>query len=74
MRYDYVDFYGCRATITVYPNGSAEMQVYTPDGHKFLDRSYKNFRGARSALGRYSDGTAKMTDSVAFIPNKKTAK
>lgn len=69
MRCEYMDFYGCKAVITTFPWGSANLQIWTDKGVKFLDKGYKNFAGARSALGKYTEGTAKLTDTKAYTKN-----
>lgn len=67
MKYYYEDFYGCKAVIETNRDGSANLRVYLPNGSKYIDKSYKAFGGAKKALGRYSEGTARLTGTEARI-------
>ena len=49
----YIDFYGCTASITVRPNGSALLVTYC--GRKRESKTYKTERGAKIAMGKMSD-------------------
>ena len=59
-RYIFRDFYGCEAQVTEYDDGTARAIVYSNRGIIFHDKFYSSFRGARIAIGKMSDGTAKL--------------
>lgn len=60
IRYFYRDFYGC--TYSIRPNaGSYDLVARVPQGDIFYVKNYSTFRGARIALGKISDGTARPT-------------
>lgn len=50
------DFYGCTASIDEtrgeYP---FRLRISTSNGHRFCDRSYTTYKGARAAMGRMGD-------------------
>ena len=56
-RYKYKGFYGDYGRITVHNDGQAVLDMYY-NGKKFHHKRYKTFRGAKIALGRYSDSYA----------------
>ena len=61
------DFYGCEAHIWEQDDGTANLVIYS--GHSchavmIHDKFYNSFRGARIALGIFSDGTAKELKGV----------
>lgn len=66
----YTDFYGCRYRITRdIRTGLCLLTGYVAGTDRvFLNSRYDTYRGAKIALGRYSDGTARQgryTDGTA---------
>ena len=61
IRYFYRDFYGCTASINLRPNGSCLLTMRLPHGDLYCQREYSTWRGARIALGKMSEGTARPT-------------
>lgn len=57
----YTDFYGCTYSILHEGSGRSRLAVRVPQGDLIHARSYKTYRGAKIALGKYSDGTARLT-------------
>ena len=53
-RYFYKGFYGDYGHITEHNNGSAVLEMYA-NGKRFHHKRYKTLRGAKIALGRFSD-------------------
>ena len=53
------DFYGCESTIEQKENGKWLLRTCTDWGLVISAKEYKTERGARTALGLQSDGTAK---------------
>ena len=51
------DFYGCTASIS---EGAGEfpyrLKVSAANGHRFCNRTYQTYKGARTAMGRMGDG------------------
>ena len=58
----YKDSYGCRSTMEQLPNGKCRMKTWTGNGKLIVDRIYNTERGAKVALSRHSDGTAREID------------
>lgn len=56
------DFYGCTASIS---EGRGEfpfrLRVSAANGHRFCDRTYATYRGARAAMGRMGDCWREVT-------------
>lgn len=56
------DFYGCTASIAEtggdYP---FRLKVSAANGHRFCDRTYATYKGARAAMGRMSDCWKEVT-------------
>lgn len=50
------DFYGCSASIIECRDGSVKLTVRTSFGKLIHKKSHRNFRAARSAMSRLSDG------------------
>lgn len=61
ITYFYRDFYGCTASIVLHPNGSCLLTMRLPGGDLYCQKSYSTFHGARIALGKMSEGTARPT-------------
>lgn len=61
VREYYTDFYGCRYRITRdLRTGLCLLTGYTPNGGgAFVNSKYNSYRGARIALGKYTEGTAR---------------
>lgn len=55
MKKYYRDFYGCTASIRTRYNGNVELVIRTGLGGLVLRREYDTERGARIAMGQYSD-------------------
>ena len=55
MKRFFRDFYGCTASIRTHYDGSADLVIRSGQGALILRRSYATDRGARIALGQYSD-------------------
>ena len=55
MAKHFKDFYGCSATIWVNYDGSAHLVIYNRQ-EMIVDKYYNSFRGAKIAMGKYSDG------------------
>jgi len=53
------DFYGCESTIEQVENGKWLLRTFTDWGLLLIKKAYKTENGARTALGRFSEGTAK---------------
>ena len=52
----YRDFYGCTACIRTSKSGGARLTVRTGGGKLIHAKDYKTYRGAKTAMGRMSDG------------------
>ena len=57
----YEDFYGCTASILRHPSGKSLLTVRVPQGDLIHSKTYPTYRGARIALGKMSEGTARQT-------------
>ena len=55
----YEDFYGFTASIRTKP-GHCLLTVRMPNGTLYHRRTYNTYRGARVALGKLSEGTARI--------------
>lgn len=55
MKRFFHDFYGCTASIRTHYDGTADLVIRSGHGVLILRRSYPTERGARIALGKYSD-------------------
>ena len=51
------DFYGCTASIAEEPGEEFpyRLKVSAANGHRFCDRTYRTYKGARAAMGRMGD-------------------
>ena len=56
----YEDFYGCEYHYYLFYDGTVRLVGYTSNGIRFHDKIYKSQRGANIALGKISEGTARM--------------
>lgn len=61
------DFYGCTYSILQQPDGSYRMAARTPQGNLFHMKTYSSERGVRIALGRLTEGTARLTEKKEVI-------
>lgn len=60
VREFYTDFYGCRYRITHDTRTDlCLLDAWTGRGDKILSSRYNSYRGARIALGKYTEGTAR---------------
>lgn len=55
MKRFFRDFYGCTASIRTHRDGTVTLTIRTDRGALVLRRTYSTERGARIALGQYSD-------------------
>lgn len=55
MKRYFRDFYGCTASIRTRYSGRTELVIRTSLGGLVLRREYDTERGARIAMGQYSD-------------------
>lgn len=55
MRKIYRDFYGCTASVMVHRDNTATLTICTGQGNRILRRTYDTVRGAKIAMGQYSD-------------------
>lgn len=56
----YEDFYGCTASILRHQSGKSLLKIRVPQGDLIHSKTYSTYRGAKIALGIYSDGTATL--------------
>ena len=56
----YRDFYGGSASIARTQAGLYRLRVRGASGALEINRTYNTFRGARIAMGRYSDGWSEL--------------
>ena len=63
----YTDFYGCTYSILHQPDNSFRMAARTPHGNLFHMKTYQSVRGVRIALGKLSEGTARLTERKEVI-------
>ena len=49
------DFYGCRATIIRKRNQTYNLYIRTETGKLLLKNNYETYKGARIAMGKWSD-------------------
>ena len=56
----YEDFYGCTASILRRTSGECLLTIRIPQGDIIHSKTYRTYRGAKIALGIYSDGTATL--------------
>ena len=61
MKKYFRDFYGCTASIRTRYNGRTELVIRTGLGGLVLRREYDTERGARIAMGQYSDSWTETT-------------
>ena len=52
----YRDSYGCKASITPTRDGGAKLIITLQNGTVSMRKNFPTLRGARSAMGRCSDG------------------
>ena len=63
VREFYTDFYGCRYRITHdLRNDLCLLDGWTDRGNRSISRKYQSYRGARVALGKYTEGTARKEE------------
>lgn len=63
MYHHYRDFYGCSAVIHQTRSGF-DLRVWTPYCTKLIHRkTYRSMHGARTAMGRLSDGWREVQDA-----------
>lgn len=55
------DVYGCGASLTVHRDRTATLIIRTQRGALILRRTYGSERGARIAMGMYSDSWTELT-------------
>lgn len=60
MKRRFSDFYGCTASIRHRYNGRFELVIRTYLGGLILRREYDTERGARIAMGQYSDSWTEL--------------
>lgn len=56
----YRDFYGSTARIRVDKVGQAKLHICNSYGQTVINKIYSSIRGAKIALGRYSDDWRKI--------------
>lgn len=61
MKRFFRDFYGCTASILTHRDGSADLVIRSGRGALILRRTYTTERGARIALGQYSESWTERT-------------
>ena len=61
ITYYYRDFYGCTASIHLRRDKSCLLTMRLPNGDLYCQKTYSTWRGARIALGKMSEGTARPT-------------
>jgi hypothetical protein len=49
------DFYGCTACLSQTKDGRFRLTVSACNGHRFCNRIYDTYKGARCAMGRMGD-------------------
>lgn len=67
----YKDFYGGTASIARTKAGLFRLRICGADGRRELTKEYGTFRGARIAMGRYSDGWAEKSPSTQDEKNMR---
>ena len=55
MKRFYRDCYGCTASIMIHRDATTTLTICTSQGNQVLRRTYDTERGARIAMGQYSD-------------------
>ena len=61
------DFYGCTYSIRPQPDGTYRMAARTPHGNLFHVKTYATERGVRIALGKLTEGTARLTGKKEVV-------
>lgn len=61
MKRTFRDFYGCTASLRTRFDGTAKLVIKTYLGGMVLRKEYDTERGARIALGQYSDSWTETT-------------
>ena len=56
MKKYFRDFYGGSASIQIHHDGTATLRVSDGYGDRMVKKTYSSERGARIAMGKYSDG------------------
>lgn len=56
----YKDFYGFTYRLVINTDGRANLSVRFPRGGLYHAKTYTTYRGARVAMGRISEGTARF--------------
>lgn len=59
MKKHYKDLYGCTATLTIRPDGTAHVTSKTASGKTIRSTNHKSEQAARAAMQRDSDGLMK---------------
>ena len=57
----YRDFYGGSASIARTQTGLYRLRIRGASGNLERNKTYETFRGARIAMGRYSDGWIELS-------------
>lgn len=65
--YFYEDFCGCTYVLCCNKDGTYDLSVRLPRGDLYIVKSYSTWRGARIAIGKISEGTAKPTGRKEVI-------
>lgn len=63
----FTDFYGCTYSILHQPDGTYRMAARTQQGNLFHMKTYSSERGVRIALGRLTEGTARLTERTEVV-------
>ena len=61
------DFYGCTYSILHQPDDTYRMAARTPHGNLFHMKTYATHRGVKIALGRLTEGTARLIEKKEVI-------
>lgn len=61
IKYFYEDFCGCTYVLRSNKDGTHDLSVRLPRGDLYRVKSYSTWRGARIAIGKISEGTARPT-------------
>lgn len=61
------DSYGCTASILRHHDGRSLLTVRIPQGDLVHSKTYSTYRGARIALGKLTEGTARPTEKKEVI-------
>lgn len=61
------DFYGCTYSLRPNAGNSCDLTARVPQGDIFYAKHYSSYLGARIALGKISEGTARPTGKKEVI-------